>query len=95
MGPDTVRIAQLKGSTLSEASAMYDWQDDFGAVANRLEATYPDLYADARVDDDRRGAEVTFVGAVPPEAEALVKTVSVPGWDFRLAPSRLPSWKRR
>ena len=49
---------------------MYDWQDDFDAVANRLEATYPDLYASERVDSDRRGAEITFVGSVPPEAEA-------------------------
>lgn len=78
MGPDTRRIAQLEGLTLSGARARYDWQADFGAVANRLEATYPDLYAGERVDDDSMGAEITFVGAVPAEAEALVKSVTAP-----------------
>lgn len=78
MGPDTVRLAQLKGLILSEASAMYDWHNDFSAAANRLEASYPELFADARIDDDSRGAEITFIGTVPAEAEALVKTVPVP-----------------
>ena len=59
---------------------MYDWQDDFDAVANRLEARYPDLYASERVDSYRRGAEITFVGSVPPEAEA--RSLSFP--DTRL-----------
>ena len=57
---------------------MFDWQNNFSAVANRLEAAYPELYASERVDADCKGAEIAFIGTVPPEAEILAKTISVP-----------------
>lgn len=57
---------------------MFEWQDEFNAVANRLEATYPELYASERVDADFKGAEIAFIGTIPPEAELLAKTLSAP-----------------
>lgn len=75
---DLMAVAEQEGIGIEEAIFRYGWQNDFAAVADELEAAYPDQFAGAAIVNGGCGAWIAFSGPVPARAVALVDALPVP-----------------
>ncbi|ALO07999.1 putative serine protease [Streptomyces venezuelae] len=70
---DIRAMADGEGIPLAEAIDRYGWQDQFTAVAESLESTYPEEFSGAVKSDT--GAWFAFKGKAPDEAVELARTI--------------------
>lgn len=68
---DATGLADHAGVSIAQAQVMLENQQSFGAVTATLRRTMPDRFADAWIEYRPYSLSASFVGAAPPEAEAL------------------------
>lgn len=76
-------IAKEEGISFAEAIDHFGWQNEFVHYADKMEKTFPDLFAGAVFNSDGEGSWIAFKEEVPEvaiqEAATLPKTVTLIG----------------